>query len=195
MQFFTMLMWSTAAAFAAEPVVPILLINHARVNTLFAEATAAKIMNEAGIRIEWLYRADASRKGLLVMELLDAVPASLAPGKLAESMPYQGTSINVAMPRILPIYGPASRRHLLVLAHVMAHEIGHMLIGSDYHADAGLMSARWTRAEHYEMTFEPLRFAPADVTRLHRGLAHRIAALESTRGARVVPLGKLDEIP
>jgi DDE superfamily endonuclease len=48
-----------------------------------------------------------------------------------------------------------------VLGHVLAHEIGHILLGHNGHADEGLMKATWSAAEQRAMLYRPMRF-PAD---------------------------------
>ena len=37
------------------------------------------------------------------------------------------------------------------MAHVMAHEIGHLLLGRDSHGRSGLMSADWSKAEQSQL--------------------------------------------
>jgi hypothetical protein len=61
------------------------------------------------------------------------------------------------------------------LAHVLAHEITHMLQGTDRHSDSGIMKARWNSEDYFEMLRTPLSFTEADVQLIRRGLeAHKL---------------------
>jgi hypothetical protein len=39
------------------------------------------------------------------------------------------------------------------LGHIIAHEVGHLLIGANSHADEGLMRPNWNPREHWLQTF------------------------------------------
>jgi hypothetical protein len=60
-----------------------------------------------------------------------------------------------------------------VLAHVMVHEITHILQGVSRHSESGIMKARWTNNDYQEMMFQPLPFAPEDVKLVQLGLDAR----------------------
>jgi len=84
----------------------------------------------------------------ILVRLMGRTPASLLPGALGYALPFAHTGAHVlifydrveALARILnePTYA--------VLGHAMAHEVGHVLLGSSEHPSAGLMQARWTAA-------------------------------------------------
>jgi hypothetical protein len=57
-----------------------------------------------------------------------------------------------------------------VLGHAMAHEIGHVLLGTDAHSVGGLMKARWGRADWLAVAAGHLRIAPEDGERMRSGL-------------------------
>jgi hypothetical protein len=66
-----------------------------------------------------------------------------------------------------------------LLGRVMAHEIGHLLLGTGYHGAAGLMRADWPDA-FLTRTGDDWRFSPREAVRMHeavesltRGLAAR----------------------
>jgi len=56
-------------------------------------------------------------------------------------------------------------------AHVLVHEIGHVLERLDHHSDTGIMKARWSRADFQAMTRRPLPFAAEDLARIRGTLA------------------------
>jgi len=57
-----------------------------------------------------------------------------------------------------------------ILAHVLAHEIGHVLQGTDYHAPSGVMKAHWSTADLAAMQVRPLEFTSTDVSLIRHGL-------------------------
>jgi hypothetical protein len=63
-----------------------------------------------------------------------------------------------------------------LLAHVMVHEITHMLQGVNRHSQEGIMKATWTQAEIQRMVVSPLSFAPEDIRLIHVGLAIKLRA-------------------
>ena len=56
-----------------------------------------------------------------------------------------------------------------LLGRVMAHEVGHLLLGSDYHGEAGLMLAKWPDAL-LTRKGEEWRFSMLEAVRMHRVL-------------------------
>jgi hypothetical protein len=65
------------------------------------------------------------------------------------------------------------RRVPALLAHVLAHEIGHQLEGISRHSTEGVMKAHWNERDFLEMSDKPLPFAPEDVELIRRGMMNR----------------------
>ena len=63
-----------------------------------------------------------------------------------------------------------------ILGHAMAHEIGHLLLGSNSHAYVGLMSAHWFNAELRRASRGALLFTSSEQERLRAALERRRAA-------------------
>ena len=80
-------------------------------------------------------------------------------------MPYQGRHITVFLDRIETMEHPEP-----VLAHVIVHEITHVVQGVCRHSDTGLMKAHWTTRDLFEMRYMPLTFTQEDLMLLYRGL-------------------------
>jgi hypothetical protein len=59
----------------------------------------------------------------------------------------------------------------VILGHLLAHEIGHILMGPGSHSTGGLMAARWSRADLGRMGRGSLLFTSAEGERMRRGLA------------------------
>jgi hypothetical protein len=71
------------------------------------------------------------------------------------------------------VWSQARSLRTQLLAHVLVHEITHVLQGIDRHSDSGVMKAVWTGEDYSQMRVEPLPFAPEDVELVHVGLARR----------------------
>jgi len=63
----------------------------------------------------------------------------------------------------------------LVVGHILAHEIGHVLEGIVRHSDSGLMRAKWTPDDLQTITREGLGLAPFDQELIRANLIRREA--------------------
>jgi hypothetical protein len=61
----------------------------------------------------------------------------------------------------------------LILANVMAHEMGHLLLGSNAHATSGIMQAHWERAELQRISMGSLLFLPEQGKRMRAKVTQR----------------------
>jgi hypothetical protein len=100
---------------------------------------------------------------------ITGVPQCSHPGVLAYAEPFNGSPVITVMYDRLVVTG-AGRPRLVpaLLAHVLAHEIGHILLGTDSHAKAGIMKARWTSGDYDEMERMPMIFEPSDEDSIRR---------------------------
>jgi hypothetical protein len=149
------------------------LVNHFMIER--AKLVTVKIFSDAGLRIEWGTRARcANDPRAIYVEIDTDGPARYEAGVLAYALPYGelGARIHVFYERVTKYH--SERTAPLVLGHVMAHEIGHVLEGVVRHSERGLMKAMWTARDYFEME-NTLRFAPEDVTLLQLGLKTRAA--------------------
>ncbi len=73
----------------------------------------------------------------------------------------------------------------LMLGHTMAHEIGHLLLGSNSHAKTGIMRPTWGERELHLAHVGAFGFTPAQAKRMKRKASERIAldAARSSDGA------------
>ena len=115
----------------------------------------------------------------IVIELVTGKPENFHPGSLAYALPYEGSHITVLVDRIENMRAASN-----VLAHVMVHEITHILQGISRHSATGVMKERWTAGDFSGMRFRPLSFTPLDIELIYSGLAQRAA------GRRVLMLGR-----
>jgi hypothetical protein len=77
----------------------------------------------------------------------------------------------------------------VLLGHVLAHEITHILQGVARHSAEGVMKAHWTEDDFAEMSFKPLRFTEEDITLIHYGFERLARRAENEAPAAVSAAG------
>lgn len=83
-------------------------------------------------------------------------------------------SITVFADRIETVARHTTAAYYRVLAHVISHELGHVLLRSGEHAEAGIMRARWDRADWLRACAATLEFTAEQRERMTRELSgHR----------------------
>jgi hypothetical protein len=142
-----------------------------------AEGVTSRMFAAIGVEIRWKLLSPSCPKDAIVVTHSYHTPAKLLPGALAYALPYQGTTIRLFMDRIQKERG--CRDDAYVLAHVMAHEITHILQGMSRHSTAGVMKPHWGATDYSEMLFRTLSFTPLDVDLIHAGMKHRSARLSA----------------
>jgi hypothetical protein len=142
-----------------------------------AERVATSIFADAGISVTW-HRGDpakgASGSIVIPVTLSEQTPEDCPLDILAQSHPYAAADkgITVFYKKVRELAANSLPEQLL-LGHVLAHEIGHVLEGVDRHSQEGVMKARWSQKDFEEMQKAPLRFGPEDTDLLIYGLAAR----------------------
>jgi hypothetical protein len=146
-----------------------------------AELKSAAMFREIGVEVRWRTGAVQANAGddacgaPIVIQLEDSGNARVPLDALAYATPFaeSGTCIHVFADRIIENRGPMFATD--VLAHVLAHEITHVLERTDRHAESGVMKAHWDGRDFRYMRWSPLPFAAEDVDLIHRGIAQRMA--------------------
>lgn len=125
-----------------------------------ANRVASEILAEAGVDLRWricpaepVQRVDSCRQPLAANEAvlriipaarqMTAEPASLG-FTLLDPSGRQAVLSTVFMDRILDVAGRARVDPTQLAGRAMAHEIGHLLLGTSGHATSGLMRAFWS---------------------------------------------------
>jgi hypothetical protein len=72
----------------------------------------------------------------------------------------------------------------VILGHAIAHEIGHVLLGSSEHSSSGLMRAQWNQANWHLASAGLLTFLPEQTERMREEVS-RFRAPDSFSRARV----------
>jgi hypothetical protein len=136
------------------------------------EATAAQILMQAGVRLDWRSDESACAEGAgVVVTVSLATPANEHPGALAFARPFNRTSIVVFYDRVVTAVGPTVTPKLL--GHVLAHEVVHMLQGCTQHSTSGLMKPRWDKKDYDDMQRATLPFTQVDRALIDHGLEWR----------------------
>jgi len=145
-----------------------------------AEELAACMFASVGVTIDWRNGGPSASfsERAIVIRLARNTPNTEKPGALAYAMPQEGVHIVVFWDRME--FGLIRNE---LLAHVMVHEITHILEGVCRHSESGIMRAQWTDNDHKVMKTHPLPFAPDDVELIQRGLANRNASPAGTKMA------------
>jgi hypothetical protein len=143
-----------------------------------AQSIAAGMFAGIGIGIEWKSERACPPDAIRITFSYETDRALLS-GALAYALPYEGTHIVVFYDRLKDPGRP--NRLPGVLAHVMAHEITHILQGIHRHSESGVMKAKWTREDFNEMVFKPLPFTDTDMELIHNGLDAREARMAAAR--------------
>ena len=71
-----------------------------------------------------------------------------------------------------------------ILGSVMAHEVGHLLLGANSHSMTGLMQARWRGGELHRVAMGSLLFSPEQGERMRAHLSSAGIALVSARNGQ-----------
>jgi hypothetical protein len=148
-----------------------------------AKIAAQRMFAKIGVKIDWRCSGSSCSPQALVVILETQEPAGRFPHAFAYAQPYEGTHIHVFYDRVRKAVGPSRVRYLL--AHVLVHEIAHMLEGVDRHSKSGIMKAQWDEEDFAELHWKPMEFAPEDIDLIYLGLASRArtVALETPRAA------------
>src|SRR4051812_32911182 len=117
-----------------------------------ARATAERILKTADVTVRWAECPCGRPAGPVeLMVRLAASTAESEPASLGFSYVDTGRKLGT-LATVFPdrVHGLAAAARVdegELLGRAMAHEIGHLIIGTREHASAGLMRGRWTSIE------------------------------------------------
>ncbi len=90
-----------------------------------------------------------------------------------------GNKISLFFGRVLDLayYGEVGtsfeNAQAIILGHMMAHEVGHLLLGVDSHSSSGVMGFPWDKRTLKIMERGRLRFSAAELKRMQRAVMRR----------------------
>ncbi len=132
---------------------------------VLATGQAKRMLAAAGVTVSWHTGAPQNREGAEAIEavLTTGRDASFKPGALAYATmgPQSAARIEIFYDRVR-----GCGRGLAVapvLAHVLVHEIAHILEGVERHSESGVMKAHWDARDFIRMRRAALPFADEDL--------------------------------
>jgi hypothetical protein len=144
-----------------------------------ARATAERILKAADVTVRWAACPCGKPAGPveLMVRLADATPQS-EPASLGFSYVDTdrklGTLATVFRDRVRALADAARVDEGELLGRAMAHEIGHLIIGTRDHASAGLMRGKWMSIELAKNRPVDWEFSQSDGVDFRRALVRRI---------------------
>ncbi len=139
-----------------------------------AKLVAKGIFASIGVNVHWRTMGSEPVSGIEVDVLLSGGEdlRDDESGPLAEAFPFAGTTghITVRYDRVRNSAGACRELEPVLLGHVLAHEITHILQCLDRHADTGIMKAHWNAEDYYEMRWKPLTFTSQDIDLIRLGM-------------------------
>lgn len=161
-----------------------------------ARGTATVLLENAGLAVQWRDCQSASAVGDRCSDMLApsevsirlvASPPSFGSGDVlgysdVDAASRRGTLATVFPDRVMAIASDLRVASATLLGRAMAHEVGHLLLGSDAHSAVGLMRGRWSVGRPSAPT--DWQFSPDEAVHMQEGLIARSsdeAAVVATR--------------
>lgn len=116
--------------------------------------------------------------------------AGRSQGALAFANPYskKGACVTLLIDRLKDSAERNPDTTGIVMGHVLAHEIGHVLQGIARHSETGLMKERWSVKEIQEMWRARLRFTAYDAELIMESLRRPLAdSVHTVQVSRIEP--------
>ena len=152
---------------------------------LQAEATATRMFAGIGLKLRWRERRPgrsgeaagspcaAGRTKEIGVRMAARKPATASSEAFASANPYAREDEQITL-----FYGELheATRHQprlepMVMAHILVHELTHVLQGVARHSEAGVMQAHWTPRDYADMERNPLKFTGDDTDLVHLAMA------------------------
>jgi hypothetical protein len=155
-------------------------------NVVRAEEIAGRMFAKVGVTLSWRRAAYNCPAEAIIVSLTVNTPNALRPNALAYSLPYEGTHIRLFFDRVHEVSRKRPSIECPLLAHVLVHEIAHLLQGRTVHSNGGVLKSPWGQKEYDQMmSSDGLAFTPEDVSWIRSGLAARAANASATVAATV----------
>ncbi len=149
-----------------------------------AEATGSRMFAGIGVNVLWTERRPVGSGEPAVgactpqrpMEIGVRIALQKTSGAsheaFASANPYASNDMRITL-----FYGelhealrPQSHLEATVMAHVLVHELTHVLQRVARHSKTGVMQAHWTPRDYTAMQRSPLEFTEEDIDLIHLGL-------------------------
>jgi hypothetical protein len=140
-----------------------------------AQHIATELFAPSGLRLKWRRgqprTAPAPQDLVFIIDLADRTPEAYREDALAFSYLNDGIHITVFYDRVEKTAKQTVTN--VLLGHVLAHELTHLLQGIERHSDSGVMRAKWTVEDQFAMAHRALLFTREDLRLLELGIARR----------------------
>ena len=117
-------------------------------------------------------------------ERFKQLPFALGFAQLDDSGGF-GYYANVFYHRVEELSGTQTCSRAVVLGHVIAHEMGHLLLGEGGHSGTGLMTANWDRAGLERINQRAFIFTSQQAKEIRARSLERHSSAEASRLAQV----------
>jgi hypothetical protein len=146
-----------------------------------AEREASRVFQRANIDVIWLQCpqntlvqislgrcAEASYPAHLQLRVVPRPHAAKTStvGMSFLSADGKGCYADLFFERIVELQMKSQTRTAIILGHAMAHELGHLLLGTNSHSRDGLMRPQWNRGDLAEAARGNLLFSAEESTRM-----------------------------
>jgi hypothetical protein len=126
-----------------------------------AETVASRIFREAGLHVAWLQCSGSGEQVSAASCAEVVVPTHLHVRIRARSRNLAGSTFGISylaadgsgcysdvfLAPITHLHAISGQGVGTVLGHVMAHELAHLLLGTNSHSDTGIMRAQWHKED------------------------------------------------
>ena len=145
-----------------------------------AQTLTTRMFDQIGVALIWRDLEHCPREARpIVIRLSVGSPRELFPAALAVSYPFEGVHIRVFYDRVHTVTELCPLP--VLLSHVLAHEIGHILQSTDRHSGSGVMKRRWLSNDFAQMARQSLPFTEIDIQEIRKGLDARTDQLSAER--------------
>jgi len=151
----------------------------------YGEGEAGLVLREAGVEVIWLNcPQDAQHEASSGLCSEASFPSHLHLRMLRASRGLKATTVGISFSAegkgcyadlfyepIQQLQGGTYASPSVILGHAMAHELGHLLLGTNSHSLTGLMRAHWTPEDLANASKGKLRFSREQSLRITNRLA------------------------
>jgi hypothetical protein len=149
-----------------------------------AKLVAADILRSGEVDIHWVLasKGPGCRNGAISIAFSTGTPANFLAGAMGYSLPFRdsGTRITIFLDRLQPLIRRGEPFYSVILGHVLAHELTHVLQGFARHTGAGLMKAHWSEDDFQQMSIRPMTLTADDIQFIRKGAVRVVRSQEST---------------
>jgi hypothetical protein len=136
-----------------------------------ARYEATRIFAKIDVDLRWVAYANCPDEAIRVEVSPSAVPG-VSPAALACAYPFDRTSHVIVLfrDRVNDMLNAHASSAGAILGHILAHEIGHVLLGTASHSRTGLMKPGWNSLDLGAMLASRLEFAPVESEMIRNNL-------------------------